>query len=144
VLLSHSHLIYRGFLIESRDGPVWLWGTSAEHNVLYDYQISHANNVFMGLIQHETAYYQGNPTALSPYIIQDRYTDPAFEECTTFNCPRTWGLRIINSTNVFTYGAGLYNFFENWDSACLDNEDCQERMVDSKTLTVESLARSQG
>jgi glucan 1,3-beta-glucosidase len=86
----------------------------------------------MGLIQHETAYFQGNPNALSPFTIQAAYTDPTFEECTTANCARTWGLRIINSTNVFTYGAGLYHFFENWDSSCLNSETCQERMVDSK------------
>lgn len=86
----------------------------------------------MGLIQHETAYYQGNPTALSPFTINPAYTDPTYVECTQFNCARTWGLRVINSTKVFTYGAGLYNFFENWSSACLDNENCQERMIDSK------------
>jgi len=126
-------IILRGFLIESKNGPVWLYGTSAEHAVLYDYQISHASNVFMGLIQHETAYYQGNPNALSPYTLQTAYTDPTFRECTNFNCERTWGLRVINSTNVFTYGAGLYNFFEDWSSSCLDTEICQEKMVDSKT-----------
>ena len=101
-----------------------------EHSVLYDYQISDASNVFMGLIQHETAYFQGNPTALQPYTIQSAYNDPDFAECTQFNCDRTWGLRVVNSTNVFMYGGGMYNFFENWNSACLDYEDCQERMVD--------------
>lgn len=84
----------------------------------------------MGLIQHETAYYQGNPTALKPFTAQTAFTDPTYAECTQFNCARTWGLRVIDSTNVFTYGAGMYNFFENWNSACLDTESCQERMVD--------------
>jgi glucan 1,3-beta-glucosidase len=126
----------RGFLIESADGPVWLYGTAAEHNALYDYQISHASNVFMGIIQHETAYYQGNPKALSPYNPQDAYTDPTFEECQTSNCPRTWGLRVINSENVFMYGGGLYSFFNNWDASCLDNENCQERMVDRELYTL--------
>lgn len=92
----------------------------------------------MGAIQHETAYYQGNPTALSPYTPQERYTDPTFTECTRFNCARTWAIRILNSTNIFTYGAGLYNFFENWSSACLDDEDCQERMIDSMTWSPSS------
>ena len=139
MLPTDSHFTHRGFLIESRNGPVWLWGTSCEHNVLYDYQISHAKNVFMGLIQHETAYFQGNPNALSPFTSQSAYTDPTFAECTTSNCARTWGLRVIDSTNVFTYGAGLYHFFENWDSSCLNTEICQERMIDSKQASYPNL-----
>ena len=87
----------------------------------------------MGAIQHETAYYQGNPTALSPYTSLEAYNDPTFSECTQFNCPRTWAVRVINSTNLFTYGSGLYNFFENLNYACLDTESCQERMIDSMT-----------
>jgi glucan 1,3-beta-glucosidase len=132
-LLILSPSICRGFLLESRDGPVWLWGTSVEHNVFYDYQISNANNVFMGAIQHETAYYQGNPNALSPYTPLEAYNDPTYSDCEEFNCARTWAVRVINSTNIFTYGAGLYNFFENWNSGCLDDENCQERMIDSMT-----------
>lgn len=131
-MVGDSPFGYRGFLIESKSGPVWLWGTSAEHNVLYDYQVSHASNVFMGVIQHETAYYQGNPNALSPYTSQTTYTDPTFAECTQSNCARTWALRVIDSTNVFLYGGGLYNFFDNWSSACLDREECQERMIDGE------------
>ena len=88
----------------------------------------------MGVIQHETAYYQGNPDALSPYTLQPAYTDPTFAECTQANCARTWGLRVINSTNVFLYGGGLYNFFDNWSSTCLDMENCQERMIDGKNF----------
>lgn len=87
----------------------------------------------MGAIQHETAYFQGNPTALSPYTPQAVYNDPTFADCDQFNCARTWAIRVINSTNLFTYGGGLYNFFENWNSACLDTESCQERMIDSMT-----------
>lgn len=56
-LADHSQInIYngRGVLIESQNGPVWMYGTSSEHSQLYNYQISNAKNVFMGLIQTET------------------------------------------------------------------------------------------
>ena len=43
----------RGVLIEST-GPVWFYGTASEHNVLYNYQIQNAANVYMALIQVET------------------------------------------------------------------------------------------
>lgn len=43
----------RGVLIEST-GPVWMYGTASEHNVLYNYQIQNAANVYMALIQVET------------------------------------------------------------------------------------------
>ena len=34
----------RGMLIESQ-GPSWFYGTGSEHAVLYNYQLSNANNV---------------------------------------------------------------------------------------------------
>jgi glucan 1,3-beta-glucosidase len=90
----------------------------------------------MGVIQHETAYFQGNPNALTPYTPNPTYTDPTFSDCSQSNCARTWGLRMVNSTALFMYGAGLYNFFNNWDSAnCLGTEACQERMVDIRNCS---------
>jgi len=57
----------RGLLIESTAGGIWLVGTAVEHHVLYEYQLSSTKNIFMGQIQTETAYYQPNPDARSPY-----------------------------------------------------------------------------
>jgi glucan 1,3-beta-glucosidase len=111
-----------------------MYGTAAEHSVMYDYQFVNAQNVYMGHIQHETAYYQGNPTAQYPFTYQSSWHDPDFAtDCAGRgpNCARTWGLRIVNSSQIFMYGAGLYNFFENWNTqVCLGTESCQERMVD--------------
>lgn len=45
----------RGFLDESTNGPVWLVGTSSEHHVMYQYQLSNTKNVYAGQIQTETA-----------------------------------------------------------------------------------------
>lgn len=120
----------RGILIESKAGPVWLWGTSSEHSVLYNYQVSQASNVFMGLIQTETAYMQGNPSALVPFAPQTAFTDPTFCGCPNTNCTKTWGLRIVDSTHVYAYGAGLYSFFDNYNSGCLADGNCQTNIVD--------------
>ena len=129
--LSQTNVHCRGFLFESENGPLWLWGTAAEHSVLYNYQFSHASNVFMGVIQQETAYFQSSPHALSPFTSNPTYTDPTFSNCVNNNCAKTWGLRIINCTSIFQYGAGLYSFFENWSTTnCLAAENCQQHMVD--------------
>ncbi|KAJ5131227.1 uncharacterized protein N7515_007266 [Penicillium bovifimosum] len=119
----------RGVLIESQN-PVWLWGTSSEHHQLYNYQVSNAKNVFMGLIQSETPYYQSNPTSLTPYTPQDSWNDPTFANCKTNSCRKAWGLRVLGSSDVYIYGAGLYSFFENYAQSCLQSEDCQENMVE--------------
>lgn len=131
-LPDHSQInVYtgRGVLIESQ-GPVWLWGTASEHHQLYNYQVSSAKNVFMGLIQSETPYYQSNPSALTPFTPQPAWNDPDFSTCTTATCRKSWGLRVLNSSDLYVYGAGLYSFFENYAQTCLNTEDCQENMVE--------------
>ncbi|KAJ5682661.1 hypothetical protein N7462_005826 [Penicillium macrosclerotiorum] len=131
-LSDHSQInVYtgRGVLIESQ-GPVWLWGTASEHHQLYNYQVSNAANIFMGLIQTETPYYQSNPTALKPFTPQDSWNDPDFSTCTTASCKKSWGLRVVNSSDLYIYGAGLYSFFENYAQTCLNSEDCQQNMVE--------------
>lgn len=97
-----------------------------------------AKNTWMGHIQHETAYFQGNPPATVPFAPQARWGDPTFANCPpgANNCARTWALRVVNSTNIYVYGAGLYNFFNNWDSApCLASESCQLAMIDFENST---------
>ncbi|PLB48329.1 exo-beta-1,3-glucanase Exg0 [Aspergillus steynii IBT 23096] len=119
----------RGVLIESQK-PVWLYGTASEHNQFYNYQITNAKNVYMGLIQSETPYYQSNPNALVPFTSQSKWHDPDFSTCTTEGCKKAWGLRVMNSSETYVYGAGLYSFFENYGQSCLDTESCQENMVE--------------
>lgn len=104
-----------GFLIEG-DGPNWLWGTASEHSVLYSYQFTNAKNSWLGVIQHETAYYQGNPAAPYPYPYNEKYHDPNFDHCVQGNCARTWGMRFVNSSQMYNYGSGGYMFFNNWDA----------------------------
>ncbi|KAF2143341.1 glycoside hydrolase family 55 protein [Aplosporella prunicola CBS 121167] len=118
----------RGVLIESQY-PTWLWGTSSEHSVLYEYQLNNAKNVFMGLIQTETPYMQGNPDATTPFTVQAAYGDPDFSTITGTRAKKAWGLRIKDSQDVLIYGAGLYSFFDNYNQECLATADCQLHMV---------------
>ena len=48
--------IYNGrtLLVESQ-GPVYFYGGSMEHSMLYNYNIANARNIYMGVIQSETA-----------------------------------------------------------------------------------------
>ncbi|KAH8556533.1 exo-beta-1,3-glucanase [Umbelopsis sp. PMI_123] len=122
----------RGLSVESANGPVWMYGTASEHNVLYQYQISNAKNVLMAMIQTETPYYQPVPNAPKPYTPYNSLSDPTFSNCASgsYNCALAWGLRIVESSNVYVYGTGLYNFFNNYNQTCLATENCQDAMVD--------------
>lgn len=117
----------RGVLIESQAGPVWLYGTSSEHNVLYNYQITNAASVYLALIQTETPYFQSNPDATTPFKPNSAYHDPVFSGSSSVN--KAWGLRITDSSDIFLFGGGLYSFFENYDQKCLDTASCQTNMI---------------
>jgi glucan 1,3-beta-glucosidase len=127
----------RGILVQSTSGPVWMYGTAAEHNVLYQYQISSAKNVMMAMIQSETPYYQPAPPAPQPYTPNSALADPTFSNCAAGSntCSLAWGLRIVSSSDVYLYGAGLYNFFYNYNQTCLTTENCQDSMVDLEANT---------
>ena len=131
-LADHDQInIYngRGVLIESTQ-HVWLYGTSSEHSQLYNYQVANAANIYMGIIQSETPYMQSNPNALAGGFKPDsRYSDPDFSTCTTDVCKKAWGLRVVASSDILVYGAGLYSFFDNYKQECLATESCQENMV---------------
>ena len=113
----------RGLYIESTAGTFWLVGTAVEHHTLYQYQLSGTTNIFMGQIQTETPYYQPNPKAPAPFTtVNTTLNDPNFASyCpanSAANCYMAWGLRIVGSTNIFVYGAGLYSFFNNYSTSC--------------------------
>ncbi|KAK4238969.1 pectate lyase superfamily protein-domain-containing protein [Achaetomium macrosporum] len=129
----------RGVLIEG-EGPVWGWGTASEHSVLYNYQFNNASNIFLGHIQTETPYYQGNPDATKPFTVNSAFADPDFAaSCAddqTGLCKRSWGVRAVNSKDIFVYGAGLYSFFDNYSQDCLKTESCQSNMVSLESSQV--------
>ena len=117
----------RGFLCESA-GPVWLYGSAVEHSLYYQYNFQGASNIFMGAIQTETPYFQ--PSAVTPFEPNDPL-DPTF--CTDdFRCNMAIALNIQNSNNIFTYGTGLYSFFNTWNQDCLKTSSgaiCQKNLV---------------
>ncbi|KAJ7310028.1 glycoside hydrolase family 55 protein [Mycena albidolilacea] len=125
----------RGVLVESARGPVWLVGTASEHHastlyglyhsltapiqVIYQYAFNNAQNVYAGLIQTETPYFQPTPKPPVPFAINPTYGDPVDSKLDA------WGLIITNSYNIYIYGAGLYSFFQ----ACKLSRNCQDLMV---------------
>ncbi|KAK4185364.1 glycoside hydrolase [Podospora australis] len=128
----------RGVLIEG-EGPVWGWATASEHSVLYNYQFNNASNIYLALIQTETPYFQGNPDATKPFTVNAKYADPDFEKsCPDGDegCKRAWGVRAINSNDVYIYGAGLYSFFDNYNQDCLKTQSCQQNMVSLEQSSV--------
>ena len=134
----------RGVLIDG-DGPVWGFGTASEHSVLYNYQIRNASSVYLSLIQTETPYFQGNPAATEPFTSNAAYGDPDFAAVCNGDdtgCQRSWGLRVVDSKDVFMYGGGLYSFFDNYGQTCLDTEDCQQNMVSLENSQVSLLGLS--
>ncbi|KAI5283843.1 hypothetical protein KEM54_001796, partial [Ascosphaera aggregata] len=58
------------------------------------------------------------------------WNDPAFGDCRTAKCKKAWGARVINSEEVYIFGAGLYSFFENYGQQCLQSGDCQINMLE--------------
>jgi glucan 1,3-beta-glucosidase len=48
----------------------------------------------------------------------------------TDSCRKSWGLRVLGSSELYVYGAGLYSFFDNYSQTCLATESCQENMVE--------------
>ena len=113
----------RGVLIESATGSIWLWGTGSEHNQRYQFNLVNTKNIFLGLVQTETPYYQPNPKASLPFPKNLTISDPDFdyycpEGKSAANCPLAFGLRIQASSSIAAYGVGLYSFFSNYALAC--------------------------
>lgn len=119
----------RGLLIEAP--TVWLYGTGVEHHSIYQYQVSNTHFIVAGFIQTETPYYMPATNALTtPYPKNSTLNDPTYSNCQSGNCDAL-GLRILNSQNVFIYGAGLYSFFNDYSTTCSNQngpENCQSEI----------------
>ena len=123
---DHSQIdIYngRGMLVESQ-GPVWMYGTASEHSQMSQYQFSGAKDIFYGAIQTETPYYQPNPTAAVPFTKNDKFFDPDMSQAKA-----AWAVRVTDgSESIWSYGAGTYSFFQNYDQDCVVGQNCQQDM----------------
>jgi hypothetical protein len=109
----------RGFLIESTN-PTWLYGTSCEHSVFYQYQFYKAQLVVAGMIQTEQPYYQPTPQPPAPFkdAVGSFNGDPTFPCNDTDPCDEGWALRIIDSSDITILGAGLYSWFRTYSQEC--------------------------
>ncbi|KAJ6577078.1 glycoside hydrolase family 55 protein [Mycena sp. CBHHK59/15] len=110
----------RGIFIDGANSPVWLVGTAAEHHTFYQYSVVSSSNVYMGMIQTETPYYQPTPLPPTPFQVNSDWDDPDFSESGS-----AWGLVIGKSSSVFIYGAGLYSFFVSYTQDCQNTFTCQ-------------------
>ena len=110
----------RGLLVESRSAT-WLYGTASEHSVYYQYNFHNAKNVFAGMIQTESPYYQPSPQPPAPFqdAIGAIAGDPEFQ-CSPGEvcCDASWAVLIANSENIFIAGAGLYSWFQAYSQTC--------------------------
>ncbi|KAI8201600.1 hypothetical protein COL154_003923 [Colletotrichum chrysophilum] len=129
----------RGLLIEATAGKIWLSASGVEHHTLYQYQLYQTRDIYMGMIQTETPYYQPNPVASIPFPRVKGYHDPDFvadckgKDTSEAPCEMAWGLRVIGSRNIAIFGAGLYSFFNNYSTACCQvgaGARCQQRIYD--------------
>jgi len=108
----------RGLYIESEKGNIWLVASSVEHHALYPYQLANTKDIVMSQIQTETAYYQPHPDISAPFHAVKTLNDPtdaAVCHKNGTNCDG-WGFRILNSHNVNVHGAGLYSFFNDYNT----------------------------
>ncbi|KAL3962936.1 hypothetical protein ACCO45_004459 [Purpureocillium lilacinum] len=67
------------------------------------------------------------PQCSSPFPINKALHDPEFDGLT-----HAYGYRVVDSSGIFTYGAGLYSFFSNWNATCSTfaaGSDCQSKIM---------------
>ena len=123
----------RGFLVEAT-AATWLHGTAAEHNTLYQYNFNNAANVFVGMKQSETAYWQGNGSpSLAPatWTTLSSYSDPEFTNCAADDaqCRMGWLAWISGCSDMFFYGAGFWTFFNHRNPDCQKAGVCQTNAI---------------
>jgi glucan 1,3-beta-glucosidase len=119
----------RGALVEAK-GPTWLVGTAFEHNTLYQYNLVNAANLYIGMQQSETPYWQGigSPAlAPAPWTPDSTYHDPTFSNCAPAdaNCRMAWYQRIKGGTDLHIYGSGFWTFFNHLGACEGVNGTCQ-------------------
>ncbi|KAK0616110.1 pectate lyase superfamily protein-domain-containing protein [Bombardia bombarda] len=123
----------RGVLIESTS-PTWLVGSSSEHCVLYQYSLVKASNVYMGLQQTESPYWQGRGTpqrAPSPWSVDADYGDPSFDNCAAQGqadndqCYRSWASRAVDSSGVVVHGSAMWVFFNRMNDNMWQDAGCE-------------------
>lgn len=129
-----SLLASRGILIESCPGPVFLWGGASEHFLLYQYQLLRAKNVFIGHAQTESPYFLGTNRALPTQLVPkagSKWHDPTWPSSRQGDAfdVRSWGIRMVDCTDVHLYCPGLYSFFDNYSEGKIKERRCQRSLL---------------
>ena len=71
----------------------------------------------MGQIQTETPYYQPSAGSQLPFPPVESLNDPSAQLCKSNSGPcEAWGLRIVDSQDINVYGAGLYSFYNSYNT----------------------------
>lgn len=116
-----SVYVARGLLVESQ-AATWLYGTSSEHCVYYQYNFHNARNIYAGMVQTESPYYQPNPRPPAPFELDVGALpgDPDYNcKGGDFDgCDSSWAVIITRGKNIFISGAGLYSWFDTYAQDC--------------------------
>ncbi|KAH8690398.1 pectate lyase superfamily protein-domain-containing protein [Phaeosphaeriaceae sp. PMI808] len=127
-----SVYVARSLLIESQS-PTWMYGTASEHAVFYQYNFNKAKNIFTGMIQTESPYYQPTPKAPAPFekAVGRFPGDPKYQcDGKDFDsCDSSWAVMIRESTDIIIGGAGLYSWFSTYTQDCIDKQTCQKALL---------------
>ncbi|KAK4217156.1 pectate lyase superfamily protein-domain-containing protein [Rhypophila decipiens] len=132
--LTQNLAVGRGVLVESTS-PTWFVASSFEHCVLYQYALHDASNVYMGLVQTESPYWQGQGTtrrAPTPWKAIADIGDPTFNNCASQGqpgadiCYRSWALYMSGSQNVVIHGSALWAFFNSMDDNSYEGGNCDD------------------
>ncbi|KGO66430.1 Pectin lyase fold/virulence factor [Penicillium italicum] len=132
-MVQTSIYVARGILIESQS-PVWLYGTSSEHSVFYQYNFYNTKKLFAGMIQTESPYYQPTPNPPAPFkgAVGVLPGDPSYKcaaDDELSGCDESWGVIIKGSEDVFIASAGIYSWFSTYTQDCIDTQTCQKVLV---------------
>ncbi|RPB03447.1 glycoside hydrolase family 55 protein [Choiromyces venosus 120613-1] len=124
----------RGALIETTKAA-WFVGSAFEHHTLYQYNLVNAQNVYLGMVQVETPYWQPGPSAPSPWTSNQTWHDPDFSSCAPGDnqCNMAWGFRVLGGSNIYSYISGFWTFFNRNSQDCAaNNKDCQTNIIEIK------------
>ncbi|KAF7970055.1 hypothetical protein HWV62_25296 [Athelia sp. TMB] len=101
----------RGALVQSRAATFFV-GVAMEHCTFYSVNEYDAKNLWLGMIQDETPYWQRGNIAPSGWTPNAAYHDPDFSNCATgdVDCRLAFGLHFDGGQNIYSYGSGVWTF----------------------------------
>ncbi|KAK1673872.1 hypothetical protein BDP55DRAFT_746932, partial [Colletotrichum godetiae] len=133
-MVHNSVYVARGLLVEST-GPTWLYGTSSEHAVMYQYNFHNAASVFAAIIQTESPYYQLTPNPPAPFASSfglfpgdPDYSCAASDEFS--GCDESWAVVMRSYEEIVIACASLYSWrFSTYSQDCIGGQLCQKALV---------------